>query len=888
MSMNNDLPKNELPDKLPPQNLEAEQSLLGSLMLDKNAILKVVDFLQTRDFYKNVHQEIYQAIVDLFEKGEPIDLLSVSNRLKEKEKLEEIGGNSYLTELINSVPTATHVLNYAKIVQRKRILRDLIEASHEIGLMGYNETEDIDQLLDQAEKRIFSIAQKSLTQHFVPVKDTLEEAFERIDMLSKYERRPRGVPSGFTDLDNILSGFQKADLIILASRPALGKSSFALDIVRHAAVYENIPVGIFSLEMSKDQIVDRLIAAQAGIDLWRLRTGRLSSEGEDNDFVRIQHALDVLSKAPIFIDDAASSNILQMRAMARRLQADRGLGLIIIDYLQLIEPRNPTVSLVQQVSEISRALKGLARELNVPVLALSQLSRAVEQRTPQIPRLADLRESGCLTGDTLITKADTGERIPIRKLAERKKQTPILVSAINSEYKLRPHQMIKVFYSGKKVVFELKTRSGRKIKASANHPFLRVDGWKRLDELKIGDYIALPRQLSCQKPKNSLSDEELILLAHLLGDGCILPHRPFHYTSADKKNIQIVKITAKKLFNIKGRIIKQKNWYHIYLPSPYPLTHNTHHPITNWFKRLGIKLVHSWEKKIPEAVFQCNENKIALFLRHLWSTDGNLSWKYLPGRKPAGNIYYSTSSLILAEQIQSLLLRLGIQSSLREIPSKKGYRTMYYLQIEGSVEQLKFLNKVGIAGERERLVSSLVSALKKITPNTNIDTIPKIAWKVIIEPIKEELGIGWRELHQRINTAYCGSTLFKCGIGRERMMRLYLALENPILHNLATSDIFWDKIISIKKLGIKDVYDATVEGAHNFVANDIIVHNSLEQDSDVVLFIYREDKYRPNTDRKNIADIIIAKHRNGPVGKVELYFDEQRVSFRNLEKEVQE
>jgi len=374
--------------------------LLGSLMLDKNAILKVVDFLQPRDFYKENHQQIYQAMIELFERREPIDLLSVSSRLKEKGGLQEIGGSSYLTELINSVPTASHVLNYAQIVQKKRILRDLIEASHEIGLMGFDETEDVEVLLDRAEKRIFSIAQKSLTQNFLPIKEGLEEAFERIERLSRHEGKLRGLPTGFTDLDHILAGLQRSDLIILASRPALGKSALALDIARHIAVSQKIPVGIFSLEMSKDQIVDRLLAAQAGIDLWRLRTGRLSLEGEDNDYLRIQQALGVLSEAPIFIDDAASSNVLQMRAMARRLQAEVGLGLIIIDYLQLIEPRNPNESVVQQVTEISRALKSLARELNVPVLALSQLSRAVEQRSPQIPRLADLRESGSLEQDS--------------------------------------------------------------------------------------------------------------------------------------------------------------------------------------------------------------------------------------------------------------------------------------------------------------------------------------------------------------------------------------------------------------------------------------------------------------------------------------------------------
>ncbi len=390
---------NELPEKLPPQSIEAEKSLLGCLMLDKNAILKVADFLGPKDFYRGIHQEIYQACQELFEKGEPIDLLSVSNHLKEKNLLDEIGGNSYLTELINSVPTASHVLNYAKIIHHKRILRDLIEASHEIGLLGYNETEDPDSLLDQAEKRIFSIAQKSLTHEFIPVRETLEEAFERIDRLSKKEVGLRGLSTGFTDLDNILAGFQKSDLIILASRPTLGKSSLALNFAINIATSEKIPVGIFSLEMSRDQVVDRLISSISGVDLWRLRTGRLSDQGEDNDFARIREALGILSEAPIYIDDAAGLTVLQMKAMCRRLQAERGLGLVVIDYLQLMEPLNPEAPPVQQVSENSRALKALARELNIPVLVISQLSRAVEQRSPQIPRLADLRQSGTIEQD---------------------------------------------------------------------------------------------------------------------------------------------------------------------------------------------------------------------------------------------------------------------------------------------------------------------------------------------------------------------------------------------------------------------------------------------------------------------------------------------------------
>lgn len=389
----------ETPEKLPPQSIEAEQSLLGCLMLDKNAIVKVADFLSPEDFYRSIHQEIYRVCEELFKKGEVIDVLSVSNRLKEKGLLESAGGTSYLTELVNSVPTPIHVLNYAKIIHRKRILRDLISAAQEIGNLALNETEDTEVLLDKAEKKIFSIAQKNLTQNFVPIKETLEEAFNRIDRLSKRKAGLRGLATGFRDLDNILAGLQKSDLIILASRPTLGKSSLALNIAANVAINQGVPVGFFSLEMSRDQLVDRLISSLSGVDLWRLRTGRLSAEGEDNDFVKIRRALDLLSQAPIFIADTAASNVLQIKAMSRRLQAEKGMGLVIIDYLQLLEPLNPNATPVQQVSENSRALKAMAKELNVPVLVISQLSRAVEHRSPQIPRLADLRQSGTIEQD---------------------------------------------------------------------------------------------------------------------------------------------------------------------------------------------------------------------------------------------------------------------------------------------------------------------------------------------------------------------------------------------------------------------------------------------------------------------------------------------------------
>ncbi len=393
--MSSSIPEN----KLPPRNIEAEQSVLGSLIIDNQAIIKVADILSPEDFYQPEHRYIYESVLDLYKKNAPIDTLSLSNRLKEKGLLKEVGGVSFLTSLVNKTPTSAHVVHYAKIVHQKRVLRDLINASYKIAELGWQESEDINNVLDKAEQIIFSISQKSVNYEFSALKEELVKAFERIDQLHKGGSRLRGLSTGFEDLDNYLAGLQKSDFIVLGARPSLGKTSLALDIARHIAIKEKVPVGIFSIEMSKDQVVDRLIAAESGVDLWKIRTGHLSTEGEINDFTLIQDALGRLSEAPIFIDDVPSPTVMQMRTMARRLQAEKGLGLIIVDYLQLINPTNTRESTVQQYSEISRSLKALARELNVPVLAASQLSRAVEQRNPPIPRLSDLRETGSIEQD---------------------------------------------------------------------------------------------------------------------------------------------------------------------------------------------------------------------------------------------------------------------------------------------------------------------------------------------------------------------------------------------------------------------------------------------------------------------------------------------------------
>jgi len=381
--------------RIPPQNIEAEQAVLGCMLIEKEAIGKAEAVLRAEDFYKEAHRKIFQAIVNLSDKGEPIDLISVTEELRSKNQLEEVGGSIYITQLANWVPTAANVEYYAKLVQSKSVLRNLIGTASQIAALGYDGEEDIDVLLDKAEQMVFNIAQRSSTQGFVQIKDVLGDAFERLEEIYNTAGGITGVPSGFHDLDYMTSGFQPSDLIILAARPSMGKTALCLNIAENIAIKHKKPVVIFSLEMSKEQLVQRLLCAEAKINGQRLRSGQL----QDNEWVKLSRAVGSLSEAPIFIDDTASISLMELRTKARRIKAEHGLGMIVIDYLQLMQGRGKIENRQQEISEISRSLKALARELEVPVVALSQLSRAVESRVNKRPQLSDLRESGSIEQD---------------------------------------------------------------------------------------------------------------------------------------------------------------------------------------------------------------------------------------------------------------------------------------------------------------------------------------------------------------------------------------------------------------------------------------------------------------------------------------------------------
>ncbi len=594
---------------LPPQNIEAEESILGGILLDPEAIGRVVDLIMPEAFYVKAHKDIYEASLKLYAQGKPTDLMTVTSWLQDHHLLDSVGGMGKLAQLVDRTVSAVNIDRYAALVMDKYLRRQLIAAGHEIVELGYDTTLELDNVFDDSERKIFRLTQKRPQEGLISISDTLVQTFNQIEKLHQKIALP-GIPCNFYDLDAITSGFGRSDLIIIAGRPSMGKTSLALNMAHNIAKENNLPVAIFSLEMSKEQLAQRLLASEAGIESNRLRSGRLSQ----NELEPLSIALGTLSSLPIFIDDTANISVMQMRSQVRKLQSEQKgqLGLVLIDYLQLMEGSGSD-NRVQELSKITRSLKGLAREINAPVIALSQLSRAVESRNNKRPMMSDLRESGCLSGDSLVTLADSGKQVPIRDLVSKSDFT---VWALNeSTWKLEKATVNQSFSTGTQPIFQLKTRLGRAVRATANHKFLTIQGWKRLDELQIGEHIALHKQ-------------------------------------------------------------------------------------------------------------------------HL---------------------------------------------------------------------------------------------------------------------------------------------------SRERAARLARVVNSEIIQYLAESDVYWDAVLSIQADGITDVYDLTVPVYHNFVANNIIVHNSIEQDADLVIMLYRDEYYNPDTPDRGIAEVIVTKHRNGPTGTVRLLFQPELTKFLNMQ-----
>lgn len=478
--------------KVPPQAIPLEEAVLGALLIDKDALTSVLDILQPESFYIDAHQLIFRAMLRLFERSQPIDLLTVTEELKKTAHLEAIGGPYYLVELTNKVASSANIEYHGRLIAQKFIQRELIRVSNDIIKNAYEDTTDVFDLLDDAEQGLFSIAEKNMSRSYDTMSSLAAKTLKQMEELKGKEDGLTGVPTGFIDLDRLTSGWQPSDLIIMAARPGMGKTSLVLSIAKNASLDYQKGVAVFSLEMASIQLAQRMISMESEVPLHKMRNGQL----DEDEWKRLKEAIERISDAPVYIDDTPGINIFELRAKCRRMKLQYDIQLIIIDYLQLMSgggEGSKGGNREQEVSAISRALKGLAKELNVPVIALSQLSRAVETRGgSKRPQLSDLRESGCLTGDAILQDAHSGRFYTIQELAERKIQEPLWVVSMSEDYKLKPFKLVKAFSSGQKQVFELHTRTGRIIKASANHPFLKLEGWKALGDLAVGDKIAVP------------------------------------------------------------------------------------------------------------------------------------------------------------------------------------------------------------------------------------------------------------------------------------------------------------------------------------------------------------------------------------------------------------
>jgi replicative DNA helicase len=653
-----------------PHDLQAEESLLGAMLLSRDAIAAATEILTSDDFYKPAHGHVFDAITTLNAAGEPADVSTVSDVLKRSGLLEAIGGPATLVNLQAATPAISNAARYARIVEEHALLRRLIRVAGDIAELSYDLPDDVTKAVDHAESLVFEVAQRRVTDTMSEIHDLLDANLDRLEQLYERGQSITGVPTGYTDLDELLSGLQPNALIVVGARPSVGKTAFALGMAGHAALEAARPVLVFSLEMSRLELTQRMLCSEARVDSTRIRNGNLT----ETDWQKIATATGRLAEAPIWIDDNPNLTVMEIRSKARRLKARTGdLGMVIVDYLQLMTGRTAAESRQVEVSEISRGLKILARELECPVVALSQLSRALEVRQDKRPMLADLRESGCLTADTRITRADTGAEVTLGELLEQgAEQVPVWT--LDESYRLVRGTMSRVFPSGIKTVYELELSSGRTVKASGNHPFLALEGWFPLDKLDVGDSIAVPRS------------------------------------------------------------------------GPWPAS---------------------------------------------------------VGRD----------------------------------------------ELEG-------------------------------------DTVPRELWSYIRKCLPHH-GLTLTDVADGLAVDDFVESFYANSLTRPELARLAEVVPDRLLADLAVSDVRWDTIVRITEIGPQPVYDATVLGTHNFVADGIVVHNSIEQDADVVMFIYRDEVYHglESADR-GTAEILVSKHRNGPTGMVRLAYLDHYAKFANMARGV--
>ena len=866
--------------RVPPHNLAAEQGVLASVLLNNDLMNAVVEILRPEDFYQGPHRTLFSVMIELYDRGRAIDQLTLSSALQDRGVEGEVGGLAYLSDLIQNVPTTANVADYARLVKNASILRKTIAVAQQITTTAFHGVSEVDDFLDRTEQAIFAIAEEKIKPSYFTMAEMGKESMKEIEKLFERKEMITGVPSGFRDLDQLTSGFQKSDMVIIAARPSMGKTAFCLNIAQSASIRHKLPVAIFSLEMSRQQLALRMICSDARVNSKRLRSGYLAQD----EMNRIVASVGRLSEAPIYIDDSDSLTALELRAKARRLKKEKNIGLMVVDYLQLMRGtsfRSSSDNRVQEVSEISRSLKSLAKELDIPVLAVSQLSRSVENRTDKRPLLSDLRE--CVTGDTLVLTTEGG-RTPIRDLVGKQAE----VWAMSAEGRIVPAKSDLVWSVGEKPVTRVTLASGRAIRATDEHLLYGSRGWVRVADLKPGDRLAIARTVPEPTKMIRWPEERIVLLGQLVGAASYLVNQPMRYSTASEENSRAVEEAARNEFGAKVTRYRGRGKWHQLLISG---NGNRWHPagVNLWLRDLGIFGQRSHEKRLPREVFRlCNE-QIALLLRHLWATDGSICCR-LAGSKGSAGVYFCTASEGLAKDVAALLLRLGIVSRIRPV-QKANYRPVYNVYVYGVDQQKHFLEKVGAFGPRIAPADKLWEELAFIESNPNVDTLPNEVFLKVKTAIAEK-GISHREMAALRGTAYGGSYQFAFAPSRSLFMEYANILDNDTLRGWAMSDLFWDRVIDLSAEGVEEVFDLTVSGPASWLADGIISHNSgaLEQDSDLILFIYREEMYTKGDtpdDKKGIAEVIIGKHRNGPTGEVNLAFLSPYTRFEDLAKDYE-
>lgn len=859
-----------------PFSQEAEEAVLGAILINPDSYLTIASFLTADDFFIVRHRHIWEALSRISQRNEKPDFVTVQDELRALGQLNEIGGPAFILNLINNTPTSIHAEVYGRLVERASTRRKLLSAADQIKGLALDESLNLEKVVSQSEAKLFGVTENTVRRDIQPIGTAINEYFERVELLMQSPEAMQGLPTGFRDLDQLLGGLQRSDLLIFAGRPGMGKTSFLLSVALNAAKVD-ARIAIFTMEMGADQIVQRFMAMETGINTQKLRTGQLSQQ----EYSKFVHSAGNLGGMPIFIDDTPSMTPVQMRTKCRRIQHEFGLDLVIVDYVQLMSGGGTFENnRVQEISYISRSLKEMARELNVPVFSAAQLSRAVEQRQDKHPQLSDLRESGCLAGESLVYLPDTGEYVPIRDLQGK---SGFRVLSLNTDtWQLEPAEVSRAWCTGVKPVYRLTTQLGRTIRATGNHKFLTIEGWKRLDELTTGECLALPRVLPSPRTQ-TMSNAELALLGHLIGDGCTLPKHAIQYTTREEDIARIVADLATQVFadRVRPRIYQEpgRNWYQVFIPPTQHLTHGVHSPVRDWLEDLGVFGLRSYEKRVPTKVFQQPAAAIAGFLRHLWATDGHIGLKNTTkGYYPT--IYYATSSPELAKGVQSLLLRLGINARRIRVPQTDKGRDQFHVIPSGQDDFRRFIEQIGAVGERRQsALESVCAYLESHITNTNRDIIPRQIWRAYAVPAMAASKITSRQMQAELGQAYSGTGLYKQNISRERGARLGQVVKSESIARLAESDVYWDTIASIEPDGESEVFDLTVPQNSSFVADNLIVHNSLEQDADIVAFLYREVVYNEAAENPNKAEVIIAKHRNGPTDTISLHYERQLTKF---------